>query len=444
MLQLISSPNIISLSGNPITYTFAITPYKTAERNTDLRIIVNVEHEEIYNSGVFEPVREQSIQPENNGCASIDIRRIVQSYLSYELPRMNQEIPTPLTHQSHRFRITYKLLRNGEVAAGTLATSAAFTAVLGGLGYTNGWSSKKFFDEHLAVYKTFLRYPSKREYIFRDDPAFLTWISALDRTYDQTVYLRLGYADGTTSDPITVGVINADPWQPAITPAGYAQLAIDAKRDTDKDLVWYELSVEAEEAPEVCVAVYIRPLALPDAVKDVAYSFDIPLQGTQPFSIDSSTLPAWMSATIDTDHISLTGTPLADGTDTVTITVTNCSGDADTYSAGITILSTPPSPTTFPYTITMTNNDDSFDFSLIAVGAGRTTTVYSGKYTSDPLTGTAEVPSGGEAVVYILNVYDGHTLRSAVLNELAAPVNGAFTHWSGITESELELEFTTD
>ncbi|HVZ95406.1 MAG TPA: hypothetical protein VG847_00920, partial [Chitinophagaceae bacterium] len=245
---LIKSPYTISLEGNPIAFTFAITPYRAGvEALKDYKIIARLEVEEEFNSNSFSPIKESLIYPESNGCATITVQNILKSFSSHELPRFDQAIIMPLTEPCKRYRIAYRLLIGTALVDGSVQTSNSFYVLKGGLTYQQ-WDPKKFFTEKLATDKTFLRFPSPKEFTYPDEYKWLSWISSTDQNSIQTYYVQFGYSDGTTSDLISLQTIQALPWQPLRAAAGYNQLNLASLAEASKTVIWYQLSVQSSRA----------------------------------------------------------------------------------------------------------------------------------------------------------------------------------------------------
>lgn len=241
MLSIIKSPYTISFTGNPVAFTFAITPYRTAEQKKDLKIIVTIEVEEDFMSNSFDEVKEFLVYPKENGCATVSIEKVLNTFLSQQLPRLTQNILLPLTEQCKRYQVSYRLINGNDLAEGP-ATSSIFYALRGGMSYQE-WNPKKFFTDKLVVDKTFLRFPVSKEYVFADEYKYLSWISSLDQTTEQSLYVNIGYSDGTEMGSTLLKTIVLEAWQPCITAAGYNQLNLAAIADATKTPVWYELSV---------------------------------------------------------------------------------------------------------------------------------------------------------------------------------------------------------
>lgn len=91
------------------------------------------------------------------------------------------------------------------------------------------------------------------------------------------------------------------------------------------------------EPEPVCTPVEAITDTLPDGLIFQPYSKTIFLTGTQPFVVTNITKPAWMTVTNSTNSITLSGTPTALGTQSVSFDVTNC-GDTVSFSDSFEVL----------------------------------------------------------------------------------------------------------
>lgn len=88
-----------------------------------------------------------------------------------------------------------------------------------------------------------------------------------------------------------------------------------------------------------CEAVVLGDDEAPAAVVDEPYSFSIPITGTAPYTLGATTLPSWMSASIDGTNLVLTGTPTEEAADDpISVVVENSCGD-DTYESAVSTVS---------------------------------------------------------------------------------------------------------
>lgn len=169
-----------------------------------------------------------------------------------------------------------------------------------------------------------------------------------------------------------------------------------------------------EPIPGVCVAVAIDTPTLPDAINGVPYSYSINLAGTAPFTISAITSPSWMSVTVSGSIVNLVGTPDAEGTETIAFTITNCSGNTDSFTQDIDVLAASSE-------ITISNNSASGVF--ITSVTGIPWTLYTGSFplgypsnisgAHGAFTGVITVEVTGLVFPYIFKLYKNNILVNA-------------------------------
>ena len=200
-LLLIKQPYTISFAGNPVAFTLGVMPYGANEQTQSLQMIVRIEVEDDYNSGIFIEAKESAFYPGSDGTATIDIRSILKSFLTQYIPPLTQEIPLAILSSSDggmvkRYRISYRLLKDNNLVDGTVATSAILYVIKGGFSYQE-WHPKKYFTEVLVNSKPFLRFPAGKEYVFADEKKYLSWLYPYDDGLLQFIKYTIGLDDGT-------------------------------------------------------------------------------------------------------------------------------------------------------------------------------------------------------------------------------------------------------
>lgn len=130
---------------------------------------------------------------------------------------------------------------------------------------------------------------------------------------------------------------------PLIAPATFKALKYFAGRNSNCEQrpVCIPLPTQGGGGGGGCVAVTIENVDLPDAVVGEPYSVDIALSGDGPFVISGESVIAWMTITLNVDHVELRGTPTEDDITTgltVGFHITNCAGaEADDFSSTIDV-----------------------------------------------------------------------------------------------------------
>jgi hypothetical protein len=129
------------------------------------------------------------------------------------------------------------------------------------------------------------------------------------------------------------------PDMPVEANATFKVLQVFAGRNSncEKRPVCIALPVPDTGGGDGCVAVTITATTLEDATAGIAYSQDIPLNGTAPFWISAIVKPAWATVAVIGTNVHVSGTPPGPGTaETISFTASNACGNAD-FSQDINI-----------------------------------------------------------------------------------------------------------
>jgi hypothetical protein len=96
-------------------------------------------------------------------------------------------------------------------------------------------------------------------------------------------------------------------------------------------------------APEICVPVMFTPPTFLDAVVGVLYTKTVVFAGTAPFTLyGEGGLPAWMGHSITGNVLTLSGTPVSNGTVGIGFSIMNNCGDQTFAGGTIEVLIDPP------------------------------------------------------------------------------------------------------
>jgi hypothetical protein len=252
-LLLIKTPYEINFSGNPVAFSFAITPYRSAEQQLNLTIIVRTEIEEVFGSNIFIEAKESVYSPLKDGSLTTPLQTVLRSYLTQYIPPLAQALAINITGQVKRFRITYRLLNDNVLVNGSVNTSDIFYVIKGGMSFQE-WHPNKYFTQVIVNDKPFLRFAAKREKVFASENKYLSWLYPYDDDLDQNIYYNIGFNDGTELGETLFATLPSVKWQLNITPAGFDQLALGPLVPVDKYAVWYSVSVKNTNDVVICNA----------------------------------------------------------------------------------------------------------------------------------------------------------------------------------------------
>jgi hypothetical protein len=234
-------PYEVSLSGNPIPFVFAVTPYTSNERAQDIRLQVIVQIENIFNSGTFDDVRRQNFYPDNEGQIAVDVQSIIDPYLDYYMPKMALARPVQANNQRKRFRLKWLLQLNAE-AVTSVITGDTYYAVKGGLSREE-WHPFNFFSDVIVNQKKGLYFQAAGEKVGVTESRFFYWIYPLDDIAQQSVIYTITLSDGSEVDVSASSTVNCGKWGVCCVPAGFNHIGLDGAVPSDKFAVGYRISV---------------------------------------------------------------------------------------------------------------------------------------------------------------------------------------------------------
>lgn len=140
---LYKQPHSVSFTGNPIPFAFALSPYGVTERRSAIRLMIKLQVEVVWATGVYAEVRSQVFFPDRNGSFAFDVASLVDPYLEFYQPRPDLTTVQETPAQQKRFRIQW-LLERDNVPITTIQTSAEYTAIKGGLSIEE-WHPLEYF-----------------------------------------------------------------------------------------------------------------------------------------------------------------------------------------------------------------------------------------------------------------------------------------------------------
>lgn len=190
-----------------------------------------------------------------------------------------------------------------------------------------------------------------------------------------------------------------------------------------------------------CVAVTIQgpPLSdLPDGATGAPYNYSLNLGGTAPFTLTSIVKPSWMTIAIVGNVLSFSGTPSTSETNTpVSFTIHNCSSSTVDFNSQISV-------TGANWFISYTNNIGAVALTVYIGNNGGSPShiLYSGLYSSDPLSGTNLVDLPAVNAIVVLMV-PGETIVSASCNGVPGLAGGSSVTWTGVNGGPLSISFIT-
>lgn len=252
---LIKKPFEISFTGNPMPYTFSLTPYSTIEKKQDIRLVIRILIENSFGSGSFTEIKSQAFYPNGKGEISFDVKNIIHAYLDYYLPNPGLLRPVQAINQRKRYRIDY-LIQLGQDIVGDVEETDILTAIKGGMAYDQ-WHPKEFFTSLIVDKKAALQFDPLRAIGF-DELRYFYWLYPYDDLAQQTVMIDILLNDQSTIQHELDQKLFVGKWGVCCVPVGFNQLKLNALVPAGLFAISY--SIQIKTAVTSIVAPFILNL----------------------------------------------------------------------------------------------------------------------------------------------------------------------------------------
>lgn len=247
-------PYEVSLSGNPMPYTINITPYGSAERAQDYRIVATVYVETAYGSNSFITARSQAFYPNENGQINFDVRRIINAYLEYYVPNPSLKRPIQAFNQRKRYRVDFLLMKANELI-GDVQTGTILTAIKGGMSYDE-WHPNKFFTGLVLDKKMPLQFDPLRKIAF-DELRYFFWLYPYDDLKPQTVMIDINLDDDSTIYHNMPQTVSTGKWGVCCVPIGFNHIRLNQLVPPDRTAISFSVQVRTENTSIVAPFTFI-------------------------------------------------------------------------------------------------------------------------------------------------------------------------------------------
>lgn len=243
-VSLLKTPNEISLSGNPIPFSFALSPYGVTEQAQDIRLQIRVLVEQIFNSGFFTEVKNQNFYPNAEGVISMEVQTILNPYLEFYTPRPGLQKPVQAFDQRKRFKISWILVKDGAVVVSPTDSEIYYVAK-GGLSY-EAWQPNDFFAKNILEEHLPLRFAGRNEKVGVEETRFLYWLYPYDDLTVHSLEYAVYFSDGSVVSKLIEG-LSGGKWAVFCAPAGFNQAGLDALVPDGKIPIKYSIGVTSGE-----------------------------------------------------------------------------------------------------------------------------------------------------------------------------------------------------
>lgn len=221
-ITLIKQPYTVSFSGNPMPFTFALSPYGSNERLINIAVVIRLQAETAYNSNSFSDIKVQTCLPDDAGLVQIDVNTIIHPYLNYYSPKLTLNTPVICNKQFIRYKILYYITVDNK-PLGSIAESAIFNAIKGGMAIEQ-WHPTEFFTNIITANKQPLHFFLPTETITPTEYKWLYWIYPYADNNQQTIECKLFWEDGSTDTIAIANNLFTKQWNVCCTPIGITQI----------------------------------------------------------------------------------------------------------------------------------------------------------------------------------------------------------------------------
>ncbi len=250
---LVKKPYEVSFTGNPMPYSFALTPYGSTERTQDIRLVIRILVESSFGSNSFTEVKSQAFYPNDKGEVNFDVKKIIHAYLDYFLPNPKLLRPLQAINQRKRYRIDYLIQKDGDIV-GDIEQTDILYAIKGGMSYDQ-WHPKEFFTSLIVDQKQSLQFHPLRKIAF-NELRYFYWVYPYADTAAQTVMIEILLDDQSTIAADLDKTIFVGQWGVCCVPIGFNQLKLDAKVPAGRTAISYSIEVKTAATSIVAKVIY--------------------------------------------------------------------------------------------------------------------------------------------------------------------------------------------
>jgi hypothetical protein len=181
-INLIKKPHEVSFSGNPMGFSFALSPYSLREQAVNYAVLITVFIEKVYDNNAFEIVKSQTYYPSKEGIVNFDVRSLIDPFLEYYTPRPDLTVPTVCENQTKRYKLSYGILKDG-IPVGDAINTDILYAMKGGMSY-NEWLPKQFFEQAISNRWFLSFFADSEKKVMKSEPRFLFYFQKNTNPYN--------------------------------------------------------------------------------------------------------------------------------------------------------------------------------------------------------------------------------------------------------------------
>ena len=198
-----------------------------------------------YLSGTFARVGPVLQQPADTaGRTTFEVQELLEPFVDHHLPAFGQSYASPATGLFRRFYLRhYEITDAGPAPAVTLDDNYL---VRGGLDYTEA-GRNTWFTGYQNTRLPFLTWEPPTKKVLPDQPEYLYFMVPRDTMTEARVYVRLTFANGTTSELLATTVPGVLRFEVYCLPAGFTQLRLAEYENATLQVSQWEVFVRDQD-----------------------------------------------------------------------------------------------------------------------------------------------------------------------------------------------------
>lgn len=237
----------LPFSGNPLVFSWAITPFAAAMINADVHVIITVLVEDDPGSSNYIEAKKTKVFPDINGVVTIDVADIVDAWLKYFTPPPDADTLVNGKPQTRGFIVQPRVFVGTVQQAYVDNPDKSIFGVKGGIPYEYIPDLTRYKRDNISpstLEKEGLQFFDDEERVFPDDIFFITFLK--DFGFSLAFYYDIEYLlDGeyeTASGLIKESAYNGS-GKVVFFPAGFNQLALQDELPADAIPIKYTIRV---------------------------------------------------------------------------------------------------------------------------------------------------------------------------------------------------------
>ncbi len=210
---------------------------------TNMKQVLQVHVEDIYQSGTFELKHEEQRVPDLAKRSLFDIHAILDQFVENNFPTFNQAAISKCTNLIKQYFVRYYERYGDTVTEQEVITGAIKNAMMGGTTFEFFNQNKDFFTDHLVPSKAFLTWQPNDKNITEEQHEFLYFPVVSAATTSIKSIVDIFYTDGSSDLDVEIEVeAGTEQYEIFIIPVGFDQV-VKAKASVVKITDRYTIKI---------------------------------------------------------------------------------------------------------------------------------------------------------------------------------------------------------